>query len=332
VTSITFALCNAAEALFTAGLIERYFGPNFSLGRLPHVLALVAAAIVGPAVSGVGAILAYFPSPEAPFTIWQHWFASDAVGIVTVAPLIIGVAAAGRQAPTRSELIEGTAALVTLAVMTGIIIWLPERLWETVVPITWLFPSLMWLAARCRPIFAAAGALMVSLAVVCTIIFGVGHFGETSLPIDERILQAQAVIVIVAIGALVLAALFAERRESEARLARSNAMFERERDSKLMSAQAIVAAIAHEVKQPMAAIATNASAALRWALDWHCGCPGIHVEKVLPLSSGTTPPKTGKIRRTIEGLTIKGLIQHEPDGLALTALGRATLEALLSLS
>jgi hypothetical protein len=44
------------------------------------------------------------------------------------------------------------------------------------------------------------------------------------------------------------------------------------------------------------------------------------------------PPKTGKIRRTIEALTIKGLIKHKPDGFALTALGRATLEALLSLS
>ena len=50
------------------------------------------------------------------------------------------------------------------------------------------------------------------------------------------------------------------------------------------------------------------------------------------VASGTVPPKTGKIRRTIEGLTTKGLIKREPDGLALTALGRSTLEALLSIS
>jgi hypothetical protein len=41
--------------------------------------------------------------------------------------------------------------------------------------------------------------------------------GNTDLPISERILQAQAVILVVAIFALVLATLFAERRESEAR-------------------------------------------------------------------------------------------------------------------
>jgi signal transduction histidine kinase len=48
------------------------------------------------------------------------------------------------------------------------------------------------------------------------------------------------------------------------RLARSNMMLERERDNRLMNAQAITAAIAHEIRQPLTAIATNANAALRW--------------------------------------------------------------------
>jgi hypothetical protein len=50
------------------------------------------------------------------------------------------------------------------------------------------------------------------------------------------------------------------------------------------------------------------------------------------VANGTNPPKTRKIGRTIESLTIKGLIEREPDGLALTALGRATLKTLLSIS
>jgi signal transduction histidine kinase len=41
-------------------------------------------------------------------------------------------------------------------------------------------------------------------------------------------------------------------------------MLERERDNKLMNAQAITAAISHELKQPLAAIATNGGAALRF--------------------------------------------------------------------
>ena len=169
-----------------------------------------------------------------------------------------------REPPPRSEQIEGAAGLLAVAAMTGAVLSLPQQLWETVVPGAVLFPVLLWLAARCRPVFAAGGALMVSLTIAWTTIFGIGHFGNTGLPIDYRIAQAQAVILATAIGAHVLAALFAERRESEGRLARSNAMLERERDNRLLNAQAITAAIAHEIRQPLAAITTNADAALRW--------------------------------------------------------------------
>jgi len=262
-----FALCNAAEALITAGLIQHYFGASFSLDRLRQVLGLLVAAVVGTVISGIGGAVSFelFHSPTVPIlTTWWHWFASDVVGVVAVAPLVIGLTAAAREPPPRSEFVEGTAALVMLAVMTAIIISLPQVPWQTVVPGALLFPMLLWLAARCRPVFAAVGAFMVSFAIVWTTIFGIGHFGDIALPIDDRILQAQAVILVVTLGAFVLAALFSERRESEARLARSNMLLERERDNKLMNAAAITAAIAHEVRQPLGAIALDGGAALHF--------------------------------------------------------------------
>src|SRR5262249_50113230 len=115
-----FAVCNAIEALLTAWLIERYVGPRFTLGRLRHVLALLAAAIVATAVSGIGGTTAYvlFHNSTAPIvTTWQHWFASDAVGIITVAPLLVGFAAGLRRPPPRAELIEGVGALGGACVM-----------------------------------------------------------------------------------------------------------------------------------------------------------------------------------------------------------------------
>ena len=95
--AVVFALCNAGEALLAAWLIERYFGTDFNLGKLSHVLGLLVCAIVATAVSGIGgtAGFLYFHSATAPIlTIWQHWFASDALGIITVAPLIIELASA----------------------------------------------------------------------------------------------------------------------------------------------------------------------------------------------------------------------------------------------
>jgi signal transduction histidine kinase len=264
--STAFALCNAAEALITAGLIQHYFSTGFRLDRLRQVLSLLAAAVVGTIISGIGGAVAYklFHSPTVSMlTTWWQWFASDAVGIVSIAPLVIGLAAAVREPPPRNELIEGTAALVILAAMTGIIISLPQEPWKTVVPSALLFPLLLWLAARCRPVFAAAGAFIASLTIVWTTIFGIGHFGDTGLPIDDRILEARALILVVALTAFVLAALFAERRASEARLAHANLLLEHERDNKLMNVEAIAASIAHEIKQPLAAIVMNGGAALQ---------------------------------------------------------------------
>jgi integral membrane sensor domain MASE1 len=52
--------------------------------------------------------LLYSPT-ESMWTTWQHWFASDAIGIITVAPVVIGLAEAVREPPPRNEIIEGVS-------------------------------------------------------------------------------------------------------------------------------------------------------------------------------------------------------------------------------
>jgi signal transduction histidine kinase len=282
---VTLGLSNGAEALITAGLIHHYFGARFNLVRVRHVAGLLAAAVAATTVSGIGGAVTYrlMRGPSATmFDTWQHWFASDFVGIIAVAPLVIGLAAVVRRPSPRSEVIEGTLGLVAVALMTGLIILLPRGLWETVFPITWLFPVLAWLAARARPAFSAAGAFLVSITIVLTTILGIGHFGDPSHPINDRILEAQAGILVVALSAYVLAALFAQRRESAADLAHSNVMLERERDNKLLNAQALTGAIVHEVRQPLAAIAVNGSAALRFL--------------------GKTPPELAEVRAALNDM------------------------------
>jgi signal transduction histidine kinase len=271
---VGFGFCNAVEALIAAAIIRYYFKADFTLDRLRQVLGLLVAAIAATAVSGIGGAVFFklFHSPDVPMlTTWRHWFASDAIGIIAVAPLVIGIAAEARNPPPRRELVEGIVVLALLTAMTGIIISLPNTPWQTLVPGALIFPMVLWLAARCRPVFAAAGAFIVSLTVVWATIFGIGHFGDTALPLDDRILQAQAVILVVTLAAFVLAALFAERQQheavlmnSEARLARANKMLERERDNKLMNVGAALSAISHELKQPLTAIVTKGSAARRF--------------------------------------------------------------------
>ena len=291
---ITLGLCNGAEALVTAGLIQHYFGAGFNLVRVRQIIALLAAAVAGTSMSGIGGAVTYrlLRGPSAPMLeTWQHWFASDAIGIIAVAPLVIGFAAVVRRPSPRSEVIEGTLALVALAVMTGLIIPLPHEPWDDVLPITWLFPILLWLAARCRPAFSAMGAFMVSMTIVWTTVLGIGFFGDPSFPITERVLGAQASILVVALSAYVLAALFAERRESETHLARSNMALERERKNRLMNLQAATSSIAHEVRQPLTAITARAAAARRW------------LERV--------PPEVGRVKRLLDDIEHAGLRASE---------------------
>jgi len=55
-----------------------------------------------------------------------------------------------------------------------------------------------------------------------------------------------------------------DQREAELALKDTIIKLERERENKLLNMQAITAAIAHEVRQPLAALVTNANAALRF--------------------------------------------------------------------
>jgi signal transduction histidine kinase len=266
-TSIVFALCNAGQVVLMSVLIERYFGSTFSLGSLRQVLGLVAAAIVGTAAAAIGGtagVVLVEGSTAPTLTIWYHWLTSNVPGIVAVAPLLIGLVSAVRNPPPRSEIIEGVVALVALTALSGLIILLPREPWVIVALVALLFPLLLWLAARCRPVFAAAAAFIIALTIVWTTTFSIGMFGQENFPMAERVLAAQAAILAVSLCAIVLASLFSERRESEARLARSNLTLQRERNNKLMNIDAITSAIVHEVRQPLAAIAANGSAGIRW--------------------------------------------------------------------
>lgn len=262
-SAIFFALSNALEAGLVAALIERYFGQPFSLDRLRNVIGLLAATIVATAISGIVGTLGFrlfHSSPASFLTIWHHWFLSDAIGIVTVAPLLIGLGVAVRDPPPHTEVSEGAAVLVMLIIASGTIVLLPREPWMAVLPAGLFFPLLLWVTARCRPVFAAAAAFIVALTVVWATTFDIGILGDQSLPVTQRILVAQASILTASFCALVLAALFAERKANELRLAHSNLMLERERDNKLMNMQAVTAAMAHELKQPLTAISANSEA------------------------------------------------------------------------
>jgi PAS domain S-box-containing protein len=224
-SAIMFALCNAGEAMIIAWLVEYHFGPGFSLDSPRRVLGLFLATTVGTAISGIGgtAVFILFHGSEAPIlTTWLNWFASDAIGVVTVAPLVIGLARTLHDLPEKSELLEGALALVVLALVSAIGFGSSTHYWFTILPLSLLFPVLLWPPAHCRPVFAAAAAFILALAIVWTITFGIGRLGDPSISLADRVHAAEVALLAISACALVLAALFAERRRNEVMLKSSN--------------------------------------------------------------------------------------------------------------
>jgi PAS domain S-box-containing protein len=223
--AVVFALCNSGEAVLIAWLINHHFRSRLSLGSILNVVGLFGAAVVGTAISGVGGTTGFilFHNSGTPFlTTWLNWFSSDALGVVTAAPLVIGLANTLHDRPAKLEVAEGLLVLALLALMSAVCLASPKDYWFTILPSALFAPLLLCLAARCRPVFAAAATFILSLAIVWTITFGIGRLGDPSIPLVNRVYAAQTALLALSVCTLVLAALFAERRDHVESLKNSN--------------------------------------------------------------------------------------------------------------
>ena len=213
-----FAVANAVGPLVVSGLIQRWGNGPFELNELRRVFELFGATIAAAFVSGIIGTLGFvlFHATGLPVAkIWYQWVASESLGTITVAPLMLGLASFLREAPPRREAAEGTLALAMVAAICLLRVNLPDEPWTLKLALAALCPLFVWIAARVRPAFTAVATFMCAFMIVWTTTFGIGLFGDTRLPFEERILSAQAGVLAVSFGSLVLAALFSERRMHE---------------------------------------------------------------------------------------------------------------------
>jgi PAS domain S-box-containing protein len=220
--AIALGFVTASEALITAWLIERWFNGVFKLEDVPQVLGFLVASALAAAIGTTGAATAIrLVEPTTfPPDVWRLWFASCSLGIITVAPVLIGLGQALRKPPPHRELAEGAASLAILAALSIFFVLRPPAQWATDLPVLCSIPILLWVAVRCRPVFAAAAMFVVTLAVAVSTTFNLG-VGDTDIPLVDRIRAAQTLVLAGALLALILAALFSERRRSEAALKKS---------------------------------------------------------------------------------------------------------------
>lgn len=202
----------------------------------------VMVVVVGSAALGAGFVGALHIAGflgDIPFTsVWIRFWVGDAVGILVTTPLLFAAADAARRSAFLS-LARRPEALLQVAVLAATL-WLifegfgtdPTRQFYL------LFLPLIWIAVR----FGMNGAIVATGLVQIGVVFGIQGAAELSLPVVEL----QARLVALTLTGLFLGVMVDQRQRAEESLRES---------LRLAAAGEMAGAIAHEVSQPLTAVA-----------------------------------------------------------------------------
>jgi PAS domain S-box-containing protein len=318
-TSIGNGIANASEAALAAWLVKHWFGNGFAFSDLSRITGFFAAAAIAAGVSAVGGTLSISPlyAGAALIDVWCAWFLSGTLGIVVVAPLVIELARAWRAPPPPRETIEGLAVLALLAVVAIYVYTQPPPSWISANPHAFMLPLLLWLAARCPPPLAIAGAFVVSISAICTTLLGMGQITGPMMPIAERVHGVQTAVMMTTLYTLVLVALFTDRRSHAAQLERSNEQLRHQETAFRQLLGALPAAI-HTTDTAGRITYCNEAAVELWGVSPELGRDKCADLGRLYYPNGTLVPPdecpTKKCLMERQGLQPQEVVFERPDG------------------
>jgi diguanylate cyclase (GGDEF)-like protein len=217
-TSLGIATGNTLEALAAVYLVNRFARGRYAFDRTQDILKF--ALLAGGLSACIGAIFGVTSLTVGGFAHWAYyramwwtWWQGDAIGIITVTPLVVLWSGTPRPRWNLDQFAEA-AGLLSLLVTVSLVIF--GGLFTSVVrdePVEFLcIPFLIWAAFRFGQREAATAlAVLASIAVWGTM-RGDGPFVRPSH--NESLLLLQAFMGVVVVMTLVLAAEVAERKRS----------------------------------------------------------------------------------------------------------------------
>lgn len=206
-----------------------------------HLTIFAGCVVVGTGIIGMAFVATLRISgllPDIPFTsAWLSFWIGDTVGILVTAPLLFAVTDPARRAALL-DLVRKPEALLQAATLAATV-WLifegmesePSRHFYL------LFLPLIWIAVR----HGITGAILATAIVQLGVVYGV--HGE---PIMLPVIELQALMVALTLTGLFLGVTVDERQRAEEGLRQS---------LRLAAAGEMAGAIAHEVNQPLTAVA-----------------------------------------------------------------------------
>jgi signal transduction histidine kinase len=207
-------------------------------------VATGGAALVGVCYVGVlrgAGLLEQTPVPDA----WLRFWVGDAVGVLVTLPLLLAAADAARRAGLAALARRGETLLQACVLVATIWLIFEGLPGEPAVHFYALFVPLIWIAARAGTNGAIVAVAIVQLGVVA----GMHAEPGFALPVQE----IQALVAALTLTGLYLGMMVDERERANESLRQT---------LRLAAAGDMAGAIAHELNQPLTALASYGQSAL----------------------------------------------------------------------
>ncbi|MEI6667687.1 MAG: PAS domain S-box protein [Acidobacteriota bacterium] len=203
------------------------------VGRVPRiddtrdVGILVAVVAFGTPVTALAGALAATSTGGASFwSVWQVWWLEDAMGMLVVTPLVLGLSTMSwtwRLRWPRADPSALVAAVGTVATSVWVFLLPPQATWTYLARPYLPVPFVGYLALRFGPRGAILSNLCLATTVLAGLAFDVGAF-ETFAPSNrDQAIGAQLFLAVTCVTTLVAGAIAAQRRRTEESLRLSEA-------------------------------------------------------------------------------------------------------------
>lgn len=282
VLTLLVSTCGALEGLLGAFLLRRLVGPRLSLHRLRDVIGLVtlAAGLSTLPTSFLSVALIEFEQEghwQGYWYAWRVFWTGEAMGVLVLTPLLLIWLQGSKGGGCRRRWELG-ALLLFLGLATHTVFrGEPLGQW-TFHPLIYLaFPCILWAALR----FGAHGTTAATVIFSAIALWHTSHgHGPFAIPVAEprmltsshSLVMLQSFLGAVSISGLLLAAALGERRHAQLKVSALNEELRQSLEklartqSELLARERMAAlgelsaTVAHEVRNPLGAIANCVSA------------------------------------------------------------------------
>jgi PAS domain S-box-containing protein len=245
--AVGIAVGNTLEAVVGAYALRRLAGFQGSFDRLRHVMGLLLPAAVGStlisATIGVASLwLGGIVTVERLRATWSAWWVGDMLGDLVVAPLLLTWSRPFEKRIRPASFIEALLLLASLMGVGTLVFLTPVEASPYL-----LFPLFIWAALRFELRGASAATVVASVFAVWGTVRGSGPFVRERLA--ESLFALQTFMGCAALTPLVVGGAISDR----ARAVRTR--------------ESLVAAVSHELQNPLGAIRLSATSLTRGLPD-----------------------------------------------------------------